>query len=113
MRVIGARVLTIVAILLAFVGMVAFYVEHTALDEAGFKTISRNLIQSDTIRTQVANTAVDKLYENVDVEAVIAERLPPHRKAWPRPWRASRAPAPIRPRRRRSNGLVCKRHGWR
>ena len=30
MRVIGARVLTVLAILLALVGMVAFYVEHTA-----------------------------------------------------------------------------------
>ena len=69
--------LTVVAVLLAFVGMVAFYVEHTALDEDGFETISRNLIENDTIRTQVATTAVDKLYENVDVEAAIAERLPP------------------------------------
>jgi hypothetical protein len=32
-RAIGARVLTIVAVLLALVGMVAFYVEHTALDD--------------------------------------------------------------------------------
>ena len=42
-RVIVARVLTIVAILLALVGMVAFYVEHTALDEDGFETISRTV----------------------------------------------------------------------
>jgi hypothetical protein len=77
MRVIGARVLTVVAILLALVGMVAFYVEHTALDEDGFETISRNMIENDEIRTQVAATSVDTLFENVDVEAAIAERLPP------------------------------------
>ena len=77
MRVIGARVLTVVAILLALVGMVAFYVEHTALDEEGFETISRNMIENDEIRTQVAAKAVDTLFENVDVEAAIAERLPP------------------------------------
>jgi hypothetical protein len=76
-RVIGARVLTVVAILLALIGMVAFYVAHTALDKDGFETVSRNLIENDLIRTQVANTAVDKLYENVDVEAAIAARLPP------------------------------------
>ena len=76
-RIIGARVLTIVAILLALVGMVAFYVEHTALDEDGFKTISRNMIENDEIRTQVAAKTVDTLFENVDVEAAIAERLPP------------------------------------
>jgi hypothetical protein len=79
-RLIAARALTVLAILLALVGMLAFYVAHTALDEAGFKTISENMIQSDAIRTQVANTAVDQLYANVDVEAAIAERLPPAQK---------------------------------
>ncbi|HEX2426329.1 MAG TPA: hypothetical protein VHI53_00270, partial [Gaiellaceae bacterium] len=77
---IAARVLTVVAILLALVGMLAFYVAHTALDAAGFETISRNMIEDDAIRTQVANTAVDQLYANVDVEAAIAERLPPAQK---------------------------------
>jgi hypothetical protein len=77
MRVIGARALTVVAILLALIGMVAFYVEHTALDEDGFETISRNMIENDEIRTQVAAKSVDTLFENVDVEAAIAERLPP------------------------------------
>jgi hypothetical protein len=80
MRLIGARVLTVVAILLALVGMLAFYVAHTALDEDGFKTVSRNMIENDAIRTQVANTAVDQLYANVDVEAAIAQRLPPAQK---------------------------------
>ena len=79
-RVIGARVLTVLAVLLALVGMVAFFVEHTMLDEAGFETVSRNMIENEAIRTQVANTAVDQLYANVDVEAAIAERLPPDQK---------------------------------
>ena len=77
MRVIGARLLTVLAVLLALVGMVAFYVKHTALDEQGFETISRNMIENDEIRTQVAAKSVDTLFENVDVEAAIAERLPP------------------------------------
>ncbi len=77
MRLIGARVLTLLAILLALVGMVAFYVEHTALDPDGFETISRNMIENDEIRTQVAAKSVDTLFANVDVEAAIAERLPP------------------------------------
>jgi hypothetical protein len=34
------------------------------------------MIENDEIRTQVANTAVDQLFANVDVEAAIAERLP-------------------------------------
>ena len=57
--------------------MVAFYVEHTALDEAGFETVSRKMIENDEIRTQVAAKSVETLFENVDVEAAIAERLPP------------------------------------
>lgn len=77
MRVIGARLLTILAIVLALVGMVAFYVEHTALDEDGFESISRKMIENDEIRTQVAAKSVDTLFANVDVEAAIAERLPP------------------------------------
>ena len=76
-RLIGARALTVVAILLALVGMLAYYVAHTALDDAGFETIARNMIENDAIRTQVAITAVDTLYTNVDVEAAIADRLPP------------------------------------
>ncbi len=71
-RLIGARVLTVVAVLLALVGMVAFYVEHTALDPDGFEAISRNMIENDEIRTQVAAKSVDTLFENVDVEAAIA-----------------------------------------
>ena len=69
--------LTVLAILLALVGMLAFFVEHTALDAAGFKTISEKMIADDAIRTQVANNVVDGLYANVDVEAAIADRLPP------------------------------------
>jgi hypothetical protein len=76
-RLIGARALTILAILLAVVGMVAYYVEHTALDEQGFETISRKMIENDEIRTQVAAKSVDALFANVDVEAAIAEELPP------------------------------------
>ncbi len=76
-RIIAARALTVLAILLALVGMVAFYVEHTALDEEGFETISRNMIENEEIRTQVAAKTVDTLFENVDVESAIAERLPP------------------------------------
>jgi hypothetical protein len=75
-RIVGARILTVLAVLLALVGALAFYVEHTALDEDGFETISREMIEDDEIRTQVANTAVDQLFANVDVEAAIAERLP-------------------------------------
>lgn len=79
-RVVGVRALTVLAVLLALVGMLAYYVAHTALEAKGFETISRNMIESDAIRTQVANAAVDGLYANVDVEAAIADRLPAAQK---------------------------------
>ena len=61
-RAIGARVLTVIAILFALIGMLAYFVAHTALDEAGFEEVSRQMIESEAIQTQVANTAVDALY---------------------------------------------------
>src|ERR1700761_1745855 len=76
-RLIGARALTVVAILFAFVGMLGYFVTQTALDESGFKTVSEKMIENDAIRTQIGNAVVDGLYENVDVEAAIADRLPP------------------------------------
>jgi hypothetical protein len=79
-RLIGARALTVLAVLFAFVGMLAFFVAHTVLEESGFRAISRQMIESDAIRTQVANKAVDSLYANVDVEAAIAARLPEAQK---------------------------------
>ena len=36
-RVVAARALTVLAVLLGLVGMLAYYVAHTALDESGFE----------------------------------------------------------------------------
>jgi len=80
-RAIAARVLTVVAVVLALIGGIAFYLERSVLDEDGFEAIATELIQSDEIRAQVAGTAVEQLYANVDVEAAIAERLPENQKA--------------------------------
>lgn len=80
-RRIGARTLTVVALVVALVGMVAFYVEQTVLDEGSSETIARELIQNDEVREQVALTAVDQLFQNVDVEQTIAQRLPEQQKA--------------------------------
>ena len=113
MRVIGARVLTVVAILLALVGMLAFYVEHTALDEDGFETISRNMIENDEIRTQVASTAVEQLFANVDVEAAIAERLHRAQQGLAPSSRGLHARVPIGLPMLRSNARGFRRSGWR
>ena len=80
-RVVGARTLTVLAAILALVGGVAFYVERTVLSEDGFEEIATELIQSEEIRDQVAATAVEQLYTNVNVEQEIAARLPEAQKA--------------------------------
>ena len=76
-RLIAARVLTVLAVLVAFVGMLSYAVERTVLDESGVERIATEMIQDDAIREQVALAAVEQLYANVDVEQAIADRLPP------------------------------------
>ena len=110
-RLIGARALTVVAILLALVGMLAFYVENTALDEDGFETISRNMIEDDEIRTQVAASTVERLFANVDVEAAIADDCLRRNKGWRRYLPVSRVRAPIAQPLRRSSGHAYRRYG--
>ena len=75
-RIVLARALTVLAILLGFVSMLAFSVEQTVLDEDGIERIAADLIQDDAIREQVGLVAVEQLYANVDVEQLLAERLP-------------------------------------
>ena len=80
-RAIAARILTVVALVLSLVGAIAFYLERTVLDEDGFETIATEMIRPTRSATQVAATAVEQLYANVDVEQAIAERLPEAQKA--------------------------------
>ncbi len=80
-RIVLARGLTILALLIGFVSMLAFTLERTVLEESGIERIATDLIQDDDIREQVALTAVEQLYANVDVEARIAARLPEAQKA--------------------------------
>lgn len=75
-RVVLARTLTVLAVLLGFVSMLAFAVEQTVLDESGVDRIAADLIQDDAIREQVGLMAVEQLYANVDVEQLLAARLP-------------------------------------
>ena len=80
-RVVLARALTVLALLIGFVSMLAFTLERTVLDESGIERIATDLIQDDAIREQVALTAVEQLYANVDVEQRIAARLPEAQRA--------------------------------
>jgi len=75
-RLIAARALTVLAVLLVFVSALANFVKREALDESQFRGTSRELIANKTIRDEVAVTLVDQLYANVDVAALLRQRLP-------------------------------------
>ncbi|MGE5273486.1 MAG: hypothetical protein ACM3QU_06970 [Verrucomicrobiota bacterium] len=75
-RIILARTLTVIGILLVVVSALANYVKREALDSSQFHSTSRRLVADETIRDQVALTLVDRLYANTDVVANLQEKLP-------------------------------------
>jgi hypothetical protein len=75
-RIIIARTLTVIGILLVVVSVLANYVKRTALDEDNFRGTARALIADDQIRNQVASTLVERLYSNTDIAATLQQKLP-------------------------------------
>lgn len=75
-RIIIARILTVVGVLLVVISILANYVKREALDQDRFRETSRALIASDTIRDQLALTLVDQLYANTDVAGSVRAKLP-------------------------------------
>jgi hypothetical protein len=75
-RLVAARTLTVVAVVLVVVSALANFVEREALDASWFRGTSRSLVADPTVRNQVAETLVDKLYANVDVAGALERRLP-------------------------------------
>jgi hypothetical protein len=75
-RIIIARTLTVIGILLVVVSALANFVKREALDESQFRSTSRALIADDAIRNQLAATLVDQLYANTDIAATVQQKLP-------------------------------------
>jgi hypothetical protein len=75
-RIIGARVLLVVGVLLTVVSILSTYVKREALDQDQFKQTSRALIESPAIQEQLAAVMVDALFSNVDVRAELEGNLP-------------------------------------
>src|SRR5262245_18851836 len=75
-RFIAARALTVLAIVLAVVSVLANFVAREALDESQFRSTPRAPIADRTVRDQVAATLVDELYANADPAASLRARLP-------------------------------------
>ncbi len=75
-RIITARILVIVGVILTTISILAVFVKREALDESTFKQTSSELIANDEIRAEVASTMADALYANVDVSQLLEEKLP-------------------------------------
>jgi hypothetical protein len=72
-----ARVLVVLAVLLAVVSLLAAFVRYQALDTDSVSDTASALIADDEVREQLAASLVEQLYANVDVAEVLEERLPP------------------------------------
>ena len=79
-RMLLARVLVVIGALLAVVALLAGYIRYQALDNSTVEDTAGQLIADDAIRDQVAASLVDELFNNVDVEAVLDQRLPEQQK---------------------------------
>ena len=75
-RIVAARALLVLGVLLTVVTILSTYVKREALDEGQFKQTSQELIASPEIQQQVAAALVDGLYANVDVSGELTGKLP-------------------------------------
>jgi hypothetical protein len=75
-RRVTARVLVVVAALLAFLAVFAIWANRQLLNTDNWTTTSGRLLENTTVRTQVADSLVDQLYANVDVNGQIRAALP-------------------------------------
>jgi len=80
-RMILARVLVVLGVIVAVASVIAGYVRYQALDTPTVKKTADQLIADDQVRNQVAATLVDQLFSHVNVQADLQRRLPPDQKA--------------------------------
>jgi putative oligomerization/nucleic acid binding protein len=80
-RLLIARVLVVLATILAVVAALAGYLRYQALDEDTFEDTTEELIANDRIREQLGDSVVEELFANVDVTAALEQRLPENQQA--------------------------------
>jgi hypothetical protein len=79
-RMLLARILVVVGALLAILSLLAGYIRFQALDTNNVENLAGDLIADPEIRNVVADSVVDQLFTNVDVESVLREQLPADQK---------------------------------
>ena len=80
-RIIIARVLVVIGVILVVISLLSNWVKREALDKDTFRSTSEELIAHPAIQDQLAQTMVDQLYANVDVSAQLEQKLPPNLQA--------------------------------
>lgn len=70
------KALIVLGSLLAFLSVFAIWIERQALNTNDWVNTSSRLLQNSQIRTALADYLVEQLYENVDVEEELKDRLP-------------------------------------
>ncbi|HET7515498.1 MAG TPA: SHOCT domain-containing protein [Gaiella sp.] len=80
-RIVVARVLVVLGVLLLVVSLLSNWVKREALDKDQFRSTSEELIAHPDIQDQLAQTMVEQLYANVDVSQQLEEKLPPNLQA--------------------------------
>jgi hypothetical protein len=73
---IKVRILLVLASIFAFLAIFTSWVDRQALDTNEWVSTSDKLLEDKAISDAVATYAVDELYANVDVTAVVKQRLP-------------------------------------
>lgn len=82
------------ASLLAIVAILATWANRQLLDNSTFRDTSTNLVQDPAVQAALSTYLVNETYDNVDVSAALAERLPPNLKPLAPPLAAAlRQPA--------------------
>jgi hypothetical protein len=67
----------VLATLIGLVSVFGLWVKRQALETETFAETSAELLENEEIRNSVADFVVATIYENVDVDAAVADRLPP------------------------------------
>jgi hypothetical protein len=79
------RVLVVLAAILAFLAIFGAWVDRQALDTDEWVDTSGRLLEDKEISDALATYAVDQLYGDVDVAALVKRRLPPDLKPYSAP----------------------------
>jgi hypothetical protein len=89
-------VLIVLAAIIALVAALNVWVKRQALSTDNWTEASADLLKNDDVRNAISIYVVNQLYENVDVGAVLEERLPPATKQLGPPIAAALQPALVR-----------------